>query len=114
MKKAVLAIAIFYTLLLGSVLGQHCKCPNCPPPGHAGACCHWVHSDPPGPNDHGICQVKQWSNETCTPSYGTWCLASWTHDPTPAPTRAPTVPSPAPTFRPTSRPTPGPTHRHGP
>ena len=47
-------------------------CADCPPSGASGACCHWTHKGHAPP---GTCEVKNWTPQTCTPAYGTWCSA---------------------------------------
>ena len=47
---------------------ERCPCQvgwpvSCPPAGFGGACCH----------GNTTCETTNWSKETCTPDFGTWC-----------------------------------------
>ena len=57
-------------LLEKDVAPKSCPCPSCPPKNGQGACCHWTQ---PGPAPASACETQNWTKETCTPAFGTWC-----------------------------------------
>ena len=70
-----------------SAAAPKCPCANCPPKGASGACCH----------GNLTCETTNWTPETCTPAYGTWCAGTGPPSPpSPSPSPSPSPPSPAP------------------
>jgi hypothetical protein len=57
----------------GTALVCPSACGLCPPAGSKGACCH----------GNQTCETSNWSRETCTSRYGTWCTHSGPPEPPP-------------------------------
>lgn len=70
----------------GETVACPAACGMCPPVGFSGACCH----------GNKTCETQNWTPETCTPAFGTWCPASPSPPSPPTPSPPPTPPTPTP------------------